>query len=1535
MFGSSNNKPLFGSSGTSSAFGQPNTSTFGVQPTPGGGLFGSMTATQTPQQTGLFGSTATQPFGSTQTSIFGTTPNTVTTNTFGSQSAPSAFGGTTSSIFGTTQQNNSLFGGNRFGTTSTTSPFGNTSLTQPMSAPNGTTIKFNAPAGTDTMMKNGVSQNINTRHQCITCMREYETKSLEELRLEDYIANRKGPQNPGMFGTAASSVSSGGLFGSTPTTQNTFGATTQNTGLFGPNKTAFGGLTQPTTTSSAGLFGQNTFGQNKPMFGGSSTFPSAVTPSSTTSIFGPTSTANPLQNNSFFGSTSNTAAVKPTFGTTATPTQPTLFGNTQNNSLAPKPLFGTTPTSSATPFGANTGNTLFNTGNAGSTLFGSTSQPSLFSTPSNFNNTLNKPLINFNTTPANPFNSSLGGTGLTSTTSLFGTNTNQFGNTGTSLFNSSAPSFNFGSTNPTFQSSLQPNMGATTQLPLQTTVQGVNTDQLVTRFQTFPYGNSPQLQIDVTISPDSRLRTKFTTDPKTLNQYKMSAKTIDNKPQRIVTNSSKVNTMLFDGLEDENTDDFKTAKDIFVPRKNVKKLVFKPKSTSSMADLNTTQNTSNTSSFMIHTEPQTGHKFEDSSVVDITVNEFILKDNNSKQKERLTISPAKGDESQTLNASIGSTQQSLKDDSDSESIAPIIPKCGVILTRTDYYTIPSIDELDAYYDPCTDTCVIPTFTVVRQDYGSIYWDGHIDVKGLNLDETVHIRRKEVIVYPDEEAAPKVGDGLNRAAQITLHQVWPIDKTTHEVIKDKDRLRAMKYSEKIEMATIKLGATFKEYRPDTGSWVFTVKHFSKYGLLDDDDDDDDLQVMEATKQILPKQSQQQQQQTIPSKEVLEPKRKLFSRDVELNDNYNMSYEWSDNLMKPKDNEMVNLFDDEYDDFFDEDLDQSASYLPPIVPQFTEVDKIRSTLFDQRDYESVLSKKSKTFAVISPQKEIKSKYVSPQILRPNPIIKREITFEADVFSAKNKIICDIGSVCMSNSPKLSFFNGSRNFTIVKGSTVLICSLNLIKFNDLVNNRFEEHLKKHSMIQKPEYESKAPVAETREFASNSHNSLKQEQLIEALYGPLSEATPYASYQQRLDKIKGWLFAVNKKLPIPKTNYSKIIHFLSTNELEVAAEEALNGNNPRLATLLACGPTVNKEQLIAQLDSWKRSKADNFIDYDLIKIYVLLSGLIEWKLSNEKIVKVLDGFQWTQQLALILLYKTQLDVDNNDLDLDILLTSMSSLTEHPEEVEYHLLAGHTPWVAMCMTSSPLDSWFLHESLKCYHVMKDENDLISMSDCIHTFIASQIDDIRWSCFVAIHISNDNIRQMVIKDIIGRKSSQFMQNKEIKKWLLDNLLIPTVFLAEAKAIQAKKCFDFPNLAENLIDCKQWSEAHEVLIESVFPQMVVNEENDVIADLISKLKPNCHLISNWSSNGAHIYDTYLKCLKNSNIEDIKAFNIHQLRTKCKTQILCQSEMARRVDIIYSELTGGQFAYNTPVPDDYALMELKMNAKNLTKLLCQTN
>ena len=37
----------------------------------------------------------------------------------------------------------------------------------------------------------------------------------------------------------------------------------------------------------------------------------------------------------------------------------------------------------------------------------------------------------------------------------------------------------------------------------------------------------------------------------------------------------------------------------------------------------------------------------------------------------------------------------------------------------------------------------------------------------------------------------------------------------------ERLKLQRWSERVEGATAKLGATFRDYNPDNGNWVFTV------------------------------------------------------------------------------------------------------------------------------------------------------------------------------------------------------------------------------------------------------------------------------------------------------------------------------------------------------------------------------------------------------------------------------------------------------------------------------------------------------------------------------------------------------------------------------------------------------------------------------------------------------------------------------------------------------------------------------------------
>ncbi len=117
----------------------------------------------------------------------------------------------------------------------------------------------------------------------------------------------------------------------------------------------------------------------------------------------------------------------------------------------------------------------------------------------------------------------------------------------------------------------------------------------------------------------------------------------------------------------------------------------------------------------------------------------------------------------------------------------------------------------------------------------------------------------------------MGQGLNKSAEVTLHRIWPTDRYTKEPITDVDKLKEMNYEKRIEKATAEMGAEFVDYDMSTGSWIFRVKHFSKYGLDDSDEEDEDN-----TQQDIRKNTQR-----IDSKEMIRRQLKLIeTRRLEL-------------------------------------------------------------------------------------------------------------------------------------------------------------------------------------------------------------------------------------------------------------------------------------------------------------------------------------------------------------------------------------------------------------------------------------------------------------------------------------------------------------------------------------------------------------------------------------------------------------------------------------------------------------------------------
>lgn len=173
-----------------------------------------------------------------------------------------------------------------------------------------------------------------------------------------------------------------------------------------------------------------------------------------------------------------------------------------------------------------------------------------------------------------------------------------------------------------------------------------------------------------------------------------------------------------------------------------------------------------------------------------------------------------------------------------ETTTETVHPAGIKLSRPDYETKPKLVDIPGLDE--NGQCWVKGFTIMRKNYGQIHWPGRADIANLNLDRIVEIKRKAVSVYPEEieSEKPEQGNGLNQKAEVSLVQTYPREKSSNEIIRDPERLERMGWPQKLERATEKIGGRFLDYDLATGTWSFSVQHFSKYELAESDDEIDE-------------------------------------------------------------------------------------------------------------------------------------------------------------------------------------------------------------------------------------------------------------------------------------------------------------------------------------------------------------------------------------------------------------------------------------------------------------------------------------------------------------------------------------------------------------------------------------------------------------------------------------------------------------------------------------------------------------------------
>ncbi|KAF5774645.1 putative peptidase S59, nucleoporin, nucleoporin peptidase S59 [Helianthus annuus] len=876
-FGSSfqQSQPAFGSSGFgSSPFGASSQPAFGA-PSPTTPTFGSTPAFGAATSTPAFGSTSTPTFGNTgsafgvsSTSVFGSsTPafGASSTPAFGASSTPAfgasstpAFGATTSPFsFGSTPafgQSTSAFGSSPFGATTTpafgaqSSPFGGQTTAPAFGSPGFGQPSFGSQRGGTRVSAyaqtpeadSGSSTQPAGKLESISAMPVYKEKSHEELRWEDYQLGDKGGPNP------AGQSSAGTGFNMNNTQQaNPFASSSPAFGQSSANPFSSSTSTNPFAPKTS-TFGTTTFGNSTPSLG-SSPFASAAsnpfgsTPTPAPSAFGSTPAFGSTTSGSLFGSTPAFGTSTSIFGTTQAQGTTSSFATGLNfGSTQSSPLFqSTTPTlgQTSSPFG-QTPSAFGQTASA----FGQT--PSAFGqTPSAFGQAA--PSFG-QSTPAFGQSNAFGNNLFSSTPSLLSSNSMGFNQTTPSLstpFQTAQPTQNpggFGFSAPAGgtpsifgQSNFgQPSVNQSPQPQSITITNPFGTLPAMPQMSIGHAGNAPSIQYGISSLPvvdkPSPMRISSVLTSRHLSQRRIRLPARKYHP-----NNDGPKVSFFN--DDEETTSTPKADALFIPRENPRALVIRPmeqwpakasaekpkeKNPSSPAQANG-QYTEFAS-----TAHQNGHSTDDGNRnhSENGVSKEQATPVRITQKTNGLHEDPKSDSYITLTGHrAGEAAIVYEHGADIETLMPK-------LRHSDYYTEPRIQELAAKERAEPGYCRrVKDFVVGRHNCGKIKFFGETDVRRLDLESLIQFNHREVIVYMDETKKPPVGQGLNKAAEVTLLNIKCVDKKTGRQFTEGPRVE--KYKQMLKKKAEDQGAEFISYDPVKGEWKFRVSHFSRYGLED--------------------------------------------------------------------------------------------------------------------------------------------------------------------------------------------------------------------------------------------------------------------------------------------------------------------------------------------------------------------------------------------------------------------------------------------------------------------------------------------------------------------------------------------------------------------------------------------------------------------------------------------------------------------------------------------------------------------------------
>ncbi|KAK4554732.1 hypothetical protein LTR86_008234 [Recurvomyces mirabilis] len=397
-----------------------------------------------------------------------------------------------------------------------------------------------------------------------------------------------------------------------------------------------------------------------------------------------------------------------------------------------------------------------------------------------------------------------------------------------------------------------------------------------------------------------------------------------------------------------------------------------------------------------------------------------------------------------------------------------------------------------------------------------------------------------------------------------------------------------------------------------------------------------------------------------------------------------------------------------------------------------------------------------------------------------------------------------------------------------------------------------------------------------------------------PQEEWKPLAARMRRDAFVSLWseliTADVNAAVQRAKSAEERALLLLTKNDVVGACEVLVTAKNFRLATLVAQlpGSATTRQVMKNQMQAWQKRKDWSEMSDAIRALYSILAGDVctvagatgasEDRIESFVLSERFD-LDWKQSLALRVLcgghatlheavkafdkdvkagQETAQPISAFDgEDVDTLAALLRLYAAPREHTEAHMAALCEPSTTSGSAMNSRVAWQLAVMLSSKSIARLSQERMAQLTLEFGAQLEAANHVVEAAWMLLYLKDRTERGRAISALLQRKADKL---EIVADALVNKLHIPEVSISAALALLAKANGDIFTQTAHLLNAKEVSQAHDILIEAVGPQAIIEEDYEGLAELLHRFQDG-HNPSGWEKGGA-VYKAFLELVHSS-------------------------------------------------------------------------